>query len=167
MSVFKFLTATAISLGITQLLAFVASNPSSTRLYQLGLLAILIQWVVFLVHASGKLFGNKPTEKYYDLTGAITYLLLSIYSYRYIPGRDPTVRQRLLTGCVLLWCVRLGFFLFNRICRAGGVDSRFNGRRDNFFGFWTMWTIQVAATVSSVCHYSFNVLVVCRGYGYS
>ena len=64
------------------------------------------------------------TEKYYDLTGSITFisvltLLVGVQHDRF------TVREWLVAGMVLIWTVRLGTFLFRRIQRDGH-DGRFD-----------------------------------------
>ena len=53
------------SVAALGLSSFAAGGPS---LYGAYLVSMSLQFVVFL-HASGILFGNTPTERYYDLTG--------------------------------------------------------------------------------------------------
>lgn len=60
----------------------------------------------------------------FDLTGEVTFTLCMVFSYLSIP-EDPSPRQRLCTGLSLLWCFRLGWFLFLRILRRG-ADWRFD-----------------------------------------
>jgi hypothetical protein len=50
----------------TQFLAGLLSPNASFLLSELAFLTIFIQWIVFS-YASGKIFGNTPTEKYFDL----------------------------------------------------------------------------------------------------
>ena len=87
----------------------------------LALLSVAIQWIVFL-HAGGALFGNERTEKFFDLTGSITFATLTLVSVWFAASDDDQPlqlsslsRQLVLSGCVLLWCIRLGSFLFGRI----------------------------------------------------
>jgi len=47
------------------------------------------------------------------------------WSYLHIAGGTPSPRQQLCTALSLLWCLRLGVFLFNRILRRG-ADWRFD-----------------------------------------
>ena len=138
-----FATVTTVCIAISQGLAWVASDPGNHSLQKIGLAAIGIQWIVYLIHASGRLLGNKPTERYYDFTGAATYISLTAYSMKSIATDAWTPRRLLLSSTVLIWSFRLGLFLFSRISAAGGVDSRFNDRREKFFRFWIMWTVQV------------------------
>lgn len=139
------------SLLIVQLIAYVASIPhhseSSYQLNAVAALAILIQAIVFL-HASG-LFGNLPTEKYYDATGAMTYASLTIVT---IMGRGGftmlSLRQKVLSACVLMWCTRLGYFLYSRILRHKGIDFRFTTVKHDFNRFATYWGVQVIVKVT-------------------
>jgi steroid 5-alpha reductase family enzyme len=119
----------------------VPAELGTRHLHVLAAGAIAIQWAVFLLQASGLLLGNAPTEKYYDLTGAVTFFSLTLLSYMHV--KNPSWRQALLSSFVMIWCIRLGGFLFNRICRANGRDSRFDNIRTKFLYFWNLWTIQV------------------------
>lgn len=108
----------------------------------LGFYTIGVQWVSFL-HAGG-IFGNQPTEKYYDLIGSLTYLsTLSISVFR-LPISQISLRQKIVTACAGIWAIRLGSFLFYRIHTSGGVDSRFTEMKKDWSKFLTAWTIQGA-----------------------
>ena len=96
-------------------------------------LAFVIQWLVF-IHAY-----LKQTEKYFDLTGGITYLTLTWLAVLLIPQVD--ARAWLLAGIVSIWAVRLGTFLFRRI-RAAGEDRRFRELKTSFSRFLLTWTLQ-------------------------
>lgn len=115
------------------------------RTYFLNILAfytILVQWIVF-IHAGG-FFGNERTEKYYDLTGSITYLTtlgLSLY-FSYATNKNINVRQIILSVFVAVWSARLGWFLFSRIHNTGGIDSRFTPIKLNRPRFMMAWTLQ-------------------------
>jgi len=129
--------------GIAHFLAYAASSSESTHhtLRNLLFLAFGVQFVVF-IHASGIVFGNERTEKYYDLTGAITYLSVLISSIHAHGGwKGISSRQRILSVCVAVWCVRLGSFLFSRIQKEG-FDSRFTVIKKNLLRFCTTWTLQ-------------------------
>lgn len=134
------------SLLIVQVIAYVASFPhdgdSPYTLNKVGGISILIQALVFL-HASG-LFGNKPTEKYYDATGALTYISLTSFTIMNRGGLGMlSTRQKILSILVLVWCTRLGYFLYSRICRHNGIDFRFTKVKNNFNRFATFWGVQV------------------------
>lgn len=96
-------------------------------------LAFLIQWVAFI-----PAYLNK-TEKFYDLTGSITYFTVTIVAVTLSPS--PDMRSFLLLGLILIWAARLGAFLFTRI-RAEGEDRRFREIKKSFSRFLLAWTIQ-------------------------
>lgn len=103
-------------------------------LFALGVgLAFIIQWIAFIPAYIEK------TEKFFDLTGSLTYLLVTIIAF--VLGGLGDSRSLLLTGMVAIWAVRLGTFLFLRI-RAAGEDRRFNEIKRSFSRFLLTWTIQ-------------------------
>ena len=103
-------------------------------LFALGVgLAFVIQWIAFI-----PAFINK-TEKFFDLTGSITYILVISTTVLLSPSADS--RSYLLMGMVTLWAVRLGSFLFLRIKNAG-EDRRFREIKRSFARFLLTWTIQ-------------------------
>ncbi|MBN8582840.1 MAG: DUF1295 domain-containing protein [Anaerolineae bacterium] len=106
-------------------------------------LAFIIQWVAFLPAFIYR------TEKFYDLTGSITYLTVITVAILLSPAIDP--RSLLLAGIIAIWAVRLGSFLFMRI-RAAGEDRRFREIKQSFARFLMTWTLQglwVAFSLSS------------------
>ena len=103
-------------------------------LYALAVgLAYLIQWLVFI---PAFLY---QTEKYFDLTGSLTYILVTLIAVFLSPVVD--ARSLLLLALVIIWAARLGFFLFTRI-RKAGKDSRFDEIKPDFMRFLNTWTIQ-------------------------
>ena len=96
-------------------------------------LAFIIQWVAFI-----PAFVNQ-TEKFYDLTGSITYITVITVAVVLSPKDD--ARSYLLWAIVAIWAVRLGTFLFKRI-RAAGSDRRFNNIKPSFARFLLAWTLQ-------------------------
>jgi len=99
-------------------------------------LAFLIQWLVFI---PAYLF---QTEKFFDLTGSLTYITLvgvAVCYSRYSIDLDG--RSILLAVLVIIWALRLGAFLFGRIQKAG-KDDRFDEIKPSFFRFLNVWTIQ-------------------------
>jgi steroid 5-alpha reductase family enzyme len=96
-------------------------------------LAFLIQWLVFI---PAYIF---QTEKFFDLTGSITYISLVVIAVLLSPNLDP--RSILLAALVIVWALRLGYFLFTRIKKAG-KDDRFDELKPSFFRFLNVWTIQ-------------------------
>ncbi len=95
--------------------------------------AFVIQWLVY-IHA-----WAKRTEKYFDLTGSLTYITITVLLVVLTPGVD--ARGFLLAALVVIWAARLGTFLFRRISRAG-KDDRFDELKKSFFRFLNVWTIQ-------------------------
>lgn len=93
----------------------------------------VIQWTLFVVAAILK------TEKFFDLAGSGTILLLAYHSRQW--SATEYVRQNLLTGMVMTWAFRLGLYLFTRIVKEG-YDRRFNGVRENPSKFLLFWTLQ-------------------------
>ncbi len=79
------------------------------------------------------------TEHYYDLTGSITYISVTLIAIAATDDRD--TRTVLLAVLVLVWALRLGSFLFARVRRAGG-DRRFDKIKTDWARFLTFWVIQ-------------------------
>ena len=88
------------------------------------------------------MFGNAPTERFYDLTGSLTFLMSFLWSGTFVESVDRSLRQRIITICVQIWAVRLGTFLFSRIVKHGGSDSRFTDIKGNPPRFFIAWTLQ-------------------------
>jgi len=96
-------------------------------------LAFIIQWLAFI---PAYLFR---TEKFYDLTGGITYL--TVITVALLLSTNMDNRSLLLTGIVAIWAIRLASFLFMRI-RAAGEDRRFREIKQSFARFLLTWTLQ-------------------------
>lgn len=97
-----------------------------------GMLCFALNWGVF-VHA-----WAAQTERYFDLTGSLTYLLV-VGCALVLGSRDP--RSLLLALLVGVWALRLGSFLFLRI-RREGADRRFDALKPDFARFLLTWTLQ-------------------------
>jgi steroid 5-alpha reductase family enzyme len=96
-------------------------------------LAFLIQWLVFIPAYL------LQTEKFFDLTGSITYISVTIIAVLLSPVVDS--RSILLLALVVIWAARLGSFLFRRIQKAG-KDARFDEIKPSFIRFLSTWTLQ-------------------------
>lgn len=96
-------------------------------------LAFLIQWVVFIPSFA------RQTEKFFDLTGSLTYVTVILIPMLLSPGLD--ARSLLVAAMVLVWAIRLGTFLYRRIHKAG-KDDRFDELKPSFWRFLNVWTIQ-------------------------
>ncbi len=112
-----------------------------------GALAFAVNWLVFIPSAIAQ------TEKFYDLTGGITYISVTIAAVALTPELD--LRGKLVAAMVVIWSARLASFLFMRISRDG-KDSRFDNiknRPPRFFLAWTLqglWVLLTAATAFAV-----------------
>ena len=101
-------------------------------------MAVLIQFVIFL---PSFLF---QTEKFYDLTGSLTFI--SVTSIAYFSLDNPTTIDTILYLYVIVWAGRLGIFLFRRI-NKDGKDERFDKAKKKFFWFLQYWMGQAAWVV--------------------
>lgn len=95
--------------------------------------AYLIQWIAFIIAYRLK------TEKFYDLTGSITYI--SITTLLVLSTPKINSRAVLLLVLVVVWATRLGTFLFTRVIKEGS-DSRFDEIKVSFSRFLLTWTLQ-------------------------
>jgi steroid 5-alpha reductase family enzyme len=96
-------------------------------------LAFLIQWLAFIPAYL------LQTERFFDLTGSLTYISVTIIAVLLGPVVDG--RSILLLALVVVWAARLGTFLFRRIHRAG-KDARFDDIIPSFIRFLNTWTLQ-------------------------
>jgi steroid 5-alpha reductase family enzyme len=95
--------------------------------------AFVIQWIAFV---PAYLYR---TEKFYDLTGSVTYITVIAIAILLSPVVD--ARSLLLLGIIAIWAIRLGSFLFMRI-QAAGEDRRFREIKKSFARFLLTWTLQ-------------------------
>lgn len=101
-----------------------------------------LQWLMF-IHAH-----LRQTERFFDLTGGITFAAVVVFAAAMAAGED--LRSLALAGMVLLWAGRLATFLFIRVSRVG-QDARFAKILPNFWVHLMTWTLQgiwVAMTIS-------------------
>lgn len=105
--------------------------------------AFVIQFLVFIPSAL------RRTERFFDLTGSLTFIAVSIALALLAPAQD--ARGWILAAMVVVWAARLGSFLFARVHRAG-TDGRFDEIKTNPLRFFQVWCIQglwVALTASA------------------
>jgi steroid 5-alpha reductase family enzyme len=95
--------------------------------------AYLVQWIVFIFAFLQK------SERFFDLTGSLTYITLATTAVLLIPRIDR--RAILLLVVVVVWATRLGTFLFGRVLKQGR-DDRFDEIKINFTSFLLTWTLQ-------------------------
>lgn len=96
-------------------------------------LIFVIQWVAFVPAYLCQ------TEKFFDLTGSLTYIAVMLIAAAFGNGTD--LRTTLLTVLVVIWAIRLGTFLFLRIQKTG-KDDRFDAIKPSFIRFLNVWTLQ-------------------------
>ena len=96
-------------------------------------LAFLVQWLAFVPAFL------LQTEKFYDLTGSLTFILLTGVALSSASAHDS--RSLLLGGLIIFWAVRLGSFLFVRILKDG-ADARFARIKPSASKFLFTWTLQ-------------------------
>lgn len=94
--------------------------------------AVAVQWLAFVPAVLLR------TERFYDVTGSLTYL--SLVGGLVLLG-DPGPRGLVLAGCVALWALRLGLFLGWRIHKTGG-DGRFDAIKLDPSRFFVAWSLQ-------------------------
>ncbi|PFG18168.1 steroid 5-alpha reductase family enzyme [Propionicimonas paludicola] len=105
--------------------------------------AFVLQWLVFVPSFVAH------TERFFDLTGSLTYILVTLATLLMVGSWEP--RRILLAAVVLIWAVRLGSFLFGRVSRTG-ADDRFDeikGSLPRFLGVWTIQGLWVSVTASA------------------
>ncbi|MDT0195529.1 DUF1295 domain-containing protein [Arthrobacter sp. AB6] len=134
----KALVIFMIAVGVGMLVALAGSQGGATvggfPLFALGVAAaFVIQWLAFVPAFRAQ------TEKYYDLTGALTYINITVLLVVLTPGVD--ARGLLLAAMVVAWAVRLGSFLFRRVSKHG-KDDRFDEIKPSFIRFLNTWTVQ-------------------------
>jgi len=105
------------------------------------------------------------TEHYYDLTGSLTYISVTVLAL--LTADDLDARSILAGVMILVWAGRLGSFLFRRI-RGAGKDGRFDQIKKSFVRFLMAWMIQglwvsltagaALAAITSGAKTSFGVL---------
>lgn len=96
-------------------------------------LAFLIQWLAFIPAYL------QQTEKFFDITGSLTYISVTLIAVLLSPQVDG--RSLLLLALVAIWAGRLGTFLFRRVHQAG-KDGRFDEIKTSFLRFLMTWTLQ-------------------------
>lgn len=123
-----------IGLGVAAAGSHRGESVGGTRLFfALVVLAFVVQWVVYIPS-----FVNR-TEHFFDLTGSITYQLIAVLAFALTEVRD--TRTVLLALMVLVWALRLGTFLFQRV-RKAGKDGRFDAIKNDWAQFLMVWTLQ-------------------------
>ena len=110
-------------------------NGYSAVLY-CAVVCIGIQWVAWIPASIGK------TERFYDLTGGLTYLTVVGFSlWAGSQSEAPSLRELIVSLLVVIWSLRLSSFLYLRIHRTG-KDGRFDQLKTSPIRFLVPWTLQ-------------------------
>ena len=105
-------------------------------LQQILIITFVVQWIAYVPAYALK------TEKFYDLTGSLTYLSIFIYCLVATQSIEHVKFSNIIVaGAIMIWAIRLGSFLFMRIARDG-KDKRFNLIKTSFSRFFMTWTLQ-------------------------
>ena len=107
-----------------------------------ALLAFGVNWVAFVPSWLAR------TEKFYDLTGTLTYLTVTGFAVVAVGRYD--ARSLLLAGMVAVWALRLGTFLFRRVMAAGS-DGRFDTIKHDPSRLFMTWTLQGLWVFLTLC----------------
>ena len=137
--VFLSLAAFLLTMGI-------AYAVGSRLVFIAVLLAFLISWIAYI---PAYLF---QTEKFYDLTGSIKYLLLTwfIYTLSY-EFYGFNIGNLILATLISMWTLRLGSFLFMRV-HKDGEDKRFRTIKTSASQFFLTWTLSgMWVSLCSIC----------------
>ena len=95
-----------------------------------------IQWLAWIPASV------RQTERFYDLTGGMTYLVVVGFSlWAGSESGEIGSRELLISALVAIWCVRLSGFLFLRIHHKG-KDGRFDDLKTSPVRFLVPWTLQ-------------------------
>ena len=86
----------------------------------------LIHWLVFIPSYLFK------TEKYYDITGTIAYLVMTALAV--FSTDELNLRSQVVAVLIVVWALRLGLFLFVRVFQVG-EDKRFHEVKKSFLRF--------------------------------
>ena len=110
------------------------------------LLAYVIHWIAYI---PAYVF---QTEKFYDLTGSVTYLsvvwFVFLSTYQSI---SLNFGNFILVLLISIWTIRLGLFLFMRIHKAG-EDKRFRTIKTSASQFFMTFTLSgLWVTLCSMC----------------
>ena len=99
------------------------------------LVIFAMQWLAFVPASLAR------TEHFYDLWGAVTYVVCVAMALFTTPLFGTGVRGLLVGALVVIWALRLGAFLFLRVLATGG-DGRFDKIKTSAPRFLVAWSLQ-------------------------
>ena len=136
-----------ISLVVFLIAISIANATGNSLVVEAVLIAFIIQWAVFIPAYAFQ------TEKFYDLTGTLTYLTVTWYTL-YMSSEKFTnlnVASIAIVLFISIWAIRLGSFLFSRI-HKDGEDKRFRTIKPSATQFFMTWTLQgLWVSLCSMC----------------
>ena len=97
------------------------------------IIIFFLQWIVFIPSYF------LSTEHFFDLTGSVTFITVSILAF--LMNDSKNLRQFIVLVLIMIWALRLGSFLFLRI-RKAGEDSRFTIIKKDCLVFFLTWNLQ-------------------------
>jgi len=98
-----------------------------------AIVTVAMQFTFFLVACTCKF------DKVTDFAGGTNFVVLAVLSL--VLGETYSVRQIVLTSCVVLWGLRLSGYLLYRIIKIG-EDDRFDDKRADPLKFAIFWIFQ-------------------------
>ena len=143
----KIVTNLLISLTAFFIAISIAVATGIELVFNAVFLAFAIQWIAFI---PAYVF---QTEKFYDLTGSLTYLSVIWYSLVFSSNQFINLNGANIVIVLLisLWAIRLGSFLFMRI-HHDGEDKRFRSIKPSASQFFMTWTLQgLWVSLCSMC----------------
>ena len=136
-----------ISLVVFLIAISIANATGNSLVVEAVLIAFIIQWAAFIPAYAFQ------TEKFYDLTGTLTYLTVTWYTL-YMSSEKFTnlnVASIAIVLFISIWAIRLGSFLFSRI-HKDGEDKRFRTIKPSATQFFMTWTLQgLWVSLCSMC----------------
>ena len=136
-----------ISLVVFFIAVSIAAATGIENVLRVVILAFLIQWMAYI---PAYVF---QTEKFYDLTGSLTYLSVIWYALILASSdfANANAANIVIVLLISLWAVRLGSFLFMRI-HKDGEDKRFRTIKPSATKFFMTWTLQgLWVSLCSMC----------------
>tara|TARA_S200000501_G_scaffold286427_1_gene270848 strand:- start:1707 stop:2546 length:840 start_codon:yes stop_codon:yes gene_type:complete len=98
------------------------------------ILSFFFHWLLFIPAYIYK------TEKFYDITGSISYITITLYVLISTYNGIMNLGNIILSSLIIIWTSRLGTFLFLRIKKAG-EDKRFREIKKSFSWFFMAFTV--------------------------
>ena len=140
---FKNILSISFIISICLGLGFIIDNPIVINAI---ILIFIIHWISFIPANIYK------TEKFFDLTGSLTYISVICYVlYSKSKSFDSIFGEIIISVSIIIWAVRLGSFLFLRIKKAG-EDKRFREFKKSWSRWLLTWTTSgMWVTICSLC----------------